>query len=490
MRYVIRTLGCKANLADSQRIEAELQARGFMPWNSTAVRPADVCVINSCTVTDEADRQTRRLAARLGRDHPGTAVVVTGCAAEVDPERLAHSKGIRYIVGNRDKPQLVDLIMKEISGREFSAPDQDSDGRVLGIAQGYAEMLSRHPMDREWPAANDALGAPVPDLQGSSSKTRVFLKIQEGCNSFCTYCVIPYGRGPSRSLEPERIVEWVHSIVASGIREIVLTGTNIGDYGTDWAGEPMLEKLLERVLGETGIERLRVSSLDPTEITPGIVNLMCRDARLCPHFHVSLQSASDRVLRLMKRRYGMAEVLDCFERMARVPAGVGGVFVGMDVIAGFPGETALEFENGLKRFQELPWTRLHVFPYSERAGTPATRLPDTVPVPVRHQRTRQLNELSFNRLSQWNDQILEKSRQGALLQGVLLEKSGFHPDPSKIWFAGYTPNYVRVAVGVDAAAPKGPGVARQHAIVSVRAYDVCQDSAGGGDIILISEVVA
>jgi threonylcarbamoyladenosine tRNA methylthiotransferase MtaB len=203
--YIVKTLGCKANLYDSQLIEAELQKRGWKPFQAKAINFAYpqaaplVCIVNSCTVTDEADRQSRKMAARLGRDHPGARIVVTGCSAEVDPERLARSKGIHYVIGNRDKPELVSVILEKLAkdeGREIST------GEVLGVAEGYAELLSRHPMDREWPVSETFALPPV------SQRTRAFLKIQEGCNTFCTYCIIPYGRGPSRSLRPRECRNW------------------------------------------------------------------------------------------------------------------------------------------------------------------------------------------------------------------------------------------------------------------------------------------
>lgn len=443
MKYVIRTLGCKANLYDSQLLEAELMRRGHL---SAGACEADLCIVNSCTVTDEADRQSRKLAARLSRENPGAAVVVTGCAAEVDPERIAASAGIHYVIGNRDKSRLVDLILHRMA--QQGGAGSRAGGEILGAAEGYAQMLSRHPLDREWPLLDHGQGGV------GAAKTRAFLRIQEGCNSFCTYCVIPYARGPSRSLKPREILERVIALAGEGVREVVITGTNIGDYGTDWAETPQLAALLEQIFKHTPIERLRVSSLDPTEITEPMLRLMENQPRFCPHFHVSLQSASDRVLRLMKRRYGYAEVARCLNRIHAIAAPAGGLFCGMDVIAGFPGETDDEFRAGVQALEALPWTRLHVFPFSERRGTPATRLPGSLPQAERLRRVRELNALSLRRMLERSDRILSGcERTGTPVEGVLFEKPMPAPEAlrarfpeSSEWAAGYSPNYTRVLV--------------------------------------------
>jgi threonylcarbamoyladenosine tRNA methylthiotransferase MtaB len=462
--YIVKTLGCKANLYDSQLIEAELQKRGWTPYFKTSEDggsgPA-LCIVNSCTVTDEADRQSRKTAARLSRDNPATRVVVTGCAAEVDPERLAQSKGIDYVIGNRNKPDLVGLILQKIV-ESSSKPDARQEGQsaeILGQTQGFTEMLSRHPMDRDWYGEEGFLTPPV-HLEGHSAKTRAFLKIQEGCNSFCTYCIIPYGRGPSRSVRPRELIEQIRSLVSQGIREVVITGTNVGDYGTDWSPEatPQSEPLVElfrMILSETTLERLRVSSLDPVEITPELRALAQSNSRFCPHFHVSLQSAHSRTLRMMKRKYQTGEVKRCLESIAGLRAPVGGVFVGMDVITGFPGETDEEFEEGYQLLSDLPWSRLHVFPYSERKGTPATRLPGAVPQDVRVKRARRLSELSLKRMTSIYQRALDHCQaENGSIDGVLLERFGSASMPGLKkgeWVSGYSTNYLRILVPIEQA---------------------------------------
>ncbi|MBU6376512.1 MAG: tRNA (N(6)-L-threonylcarbamoyladenosine(37)-C(2))-methylthiotransferase MtaB, partial [Bdellovibrionales bacterium] len=417
-RYRVQSLGCKANFVDGQIIEKLLQDRGWTP--ALQNEDASLCIVNSCTVTDEADRQSRKLASRMASKNPNSCVVITGCAAEVDPERLAGTPGVRYIIGNSDKPRLVDLLLEEISSDRSSF--KDSQARILGQVHGYPEMASKHPMDRDWPDAEAQFPQGVQLEVGNTLRTRSFLKIQDGCNSFCTFCVIPYGRGPSRSQPAEQVVQQILGLIEKGAREVVLTGTNIGDYGADWGEEApngvKLAQLVERILKETSLERLRLSSLDPTEITPDLIDWVKKsNSRLCPHFHVSLQSPHSRVLRAMKRRYTFVEVERCLNAIReQLPE----AFIGMDLITGFPGETPEEFEKTCSQLQELPWTRLHVFPYSERQGTPATRIPGAVPLQERQRRAKVLLELSRKRQREHYERRVRES--GGQFGAVLIER--------------------------------------------------------------------
>lgn len=468
-RYLVRSLGCKANAADGQLIEKELQDRGWSPARNDEV--ADLCIVNSCTVTDEADRQSRRLASRLFAKNPSATVVMTGCGAEVDPELMRSSRGVRYVVGNSDKPRLVELVLKEMAA---SKGDSESNSSVLGQVHGYEQMLSRHPEDREWPSAEAQFPEGVTLDEGQTLRTRSFLKIQDGCNSFCTYCVIPYGRGPSRSQPPEQVITQVRGLIEQGVREVVLTGTNIGDYGVDWdEGLPSgvsLLRLVRRILEETPLERLRLGSLDPTEIRDELVDLVVTSQeRLCPHFHVSLQSPHSRVLRAMKRRYTFVEVERCLQRIQRT---LPHAFVGMDVITGFPGETPEEFEQSCRMLDELPWSRLHVFPYSERRGTPATRLPGVVAPEERRRRARVLLEMSRRRLRGHYERRLFESR--GVFDGVLMERLSKHPsvDRSEWVWPGHTRDYLKVLL------PQGASTeGRRNTLLRVRAARLVEDFA-------------
>lgn len=495
-RYVLKTLGCKANLYDSQQIEVDLQKRGWLPSPQSENEDIELCIVNSCTVTDEADRQTRKLAERLARENPKAKVIVTGCAAEVGPEALAHSPGVHFVVGNQNKDQFVPMVLEGLQriseGPAISVSESavgsdilNKASPILGKVQSYSQILSRHPMDREWPMVENSFHTPPTELHGYSEKTRAFLKIQEGCNAFCTYCIIPYGRGPARSPRPREMIEQVRQLVGQGIREVVITGTNIGDYGMDWhsgpgAAHPALGDLLEMILEETSLERLRVSSLDPTEITPQILELMRKNPRFCPHFHVSLQSPHSRILRLMKRKYSYEHVRDCLLQIAEIPAPPGGAFVGMDVITGFPGETDEEFQWGVEALSHLPWSRLHVFPYSERQGTPATRLPNPVRQQVRVERARTLNRLSLERLTEKYRSVLENCRvQNQTLDTVLTERaSGVKAREN--WLSGYTSNYLKVMI----PPVQGQQDWERNELVSVTPLEVMVDSKAN-DVALV-----
>jgi threonylcarbamoyladenosine tRNA methylthiotransferase MtaB len=266
----------------------------------------------------------------------------------------------------------------------------------------------------------------------------------------------------------------VRELVSQGFEEVILTATNLGDYGSDWAGRPELETLCRRILDETPLRRLRVSSLDPTEITEGLFALVESEPRFCPHFHVSLQSAHSRVLRAMKRKYDAQAVETCLSRIAqlRPPSGEP-VHVGMDVITGFPGETDEFFQESLERLGRLPWSRLHVFPYSEREGTPATRLPGKVPTSRRSERARQLRELSLSRVQELFHARLRENR---ILEEVLLEAPVSLPGDTRKWISGYTPSYWRVLVPV----PEGvdPRTLRNRRIQATP-VSVTLDRAGG-----------
>ncbi|MCC7441435.1 MAG: radical SAM protein [Bdellovibrionales bacterium] len=496
MKYAVRTLGCKANLYDSQLIEAELQRMGLSP--AAAGERADVCVVNSCTVTNEAEKQSRGMASRLSREHPGAKVVLTGCSAEIAPESLRAARGVDFVLSNRDKPRFGGLLRQALGADRGASPSESAgQAELLGDARGYEELRSRHPLDREWPLPEEVAftpselqreGEPPPGVaRNSSSRTRAFLKIQEGCDSFCTFCIIPYGRGPSRSLRAGDAVAQVQRLVEQGVREVVLTGTNIGQYGMDWSGggrttddgygDFQLEALCRAILERTSLERLRVSSLDPGEISSGLLALMESEPRFCPHFHVSLQSPHSRILRLMKRKYGAEEVRGTLERIAALGTSRR-PFVGMDLITGFPGESAEIFEETLSLLRALPWDRLHVFPYSEREGTPSTRLPGSVPVGERKRRARVLNALSLERLRARYEGTLS---EGRLLDDVLIEGPCRGPDGQRRWAGGYTRDYLRVLLPLSDSTT----AARSNAVVSARALSLAVDPAGG-DVVLLA----
>ncbi len=428
--YYIKTLGCKANWVDSQEIESALHGLGL---RSSGGSDPDVVVVNSCTVTDEADKESLRAARRLRRKFPRAKILYAGCSAEVNPSKAIALAEVDAVFSNREKAKLSDPESAVAKWLHESKGE-----KALGQTSDTSEILSKHPMDRVWPTMDQNARFLK---EKKTQRTRAFLKIQDGCNAFCTFCIIPYGRGPSRSLSISEVVSRVQLLVASGYKEVVITGINLGDYGIDLGIEKgrALEALLEALCEETDIERIRLSSLDPTEITDGILEKMALNSKLCPHLHVSLQSPLTPILRGMKRGYTSEEVKSKLERIASIRVGGEGIFVGMDVITGFPGETVELFQESLEKFQELPWQKLHVFPYSERKGTPATRLPKCVAQSERVTRSRALNLLSLQRMEA-HYQKAPKIISDVLLEGSLKGPSG------EAWRSGYSRHYLRVIV--------------------------------------------
>jgi threonylcarbamoyladenosine tRNA methylthiotransferase MtaB len=438
-KVVVKTLGCKANWVDSQELASKFIADGYQVYdseksatenNSENKNEVEICVVNSCTVTDEADRQSRKLATKLKKLYPNSKVIMTGCSAEVDPLALSKVTGVDHVVSNR---------AKSAQGLQHWLGNNSEN------AIQYSQMNSVHPMDREWPDVGFTSSG---SLFEDNLRTRHFLKVQEGCNSFCTFCVIPYGRGPSRSMTPVQVISKINDAVTSGFQEVVLTGTNLGDFGSQGSVKGKiedLESLVEAVLRGTRLQRLRLSSLDPKELSPKLTRLVeVYSDRLCPHFHVSLQSPLTPILRGMKRGYNQEEVSECLQRIAALKIVTpGGPYVGMDIITGFPGETDELFEETIRVLESMQWQRLHVFPYSERTGTPATRMKGSVDRSVRKQRAKRLIELSNKRLQVWAERFLNFDR----IENVLLE--GKTSDRSVV--VGHTPNYLRVSIEL----PKG-----------------------------------
>jgi len=360
MKFQIHTFGCKVNTYDSGLLQSRLQKDGFELSEQPSVH-----VLNTCAVTKEATKEAVKMARRLKSKNPDSLVVVTGCAAQVDTGEFERVPGVDLVVANSHKGQLEQLIRKYYSGelRErihksniFKKEDLEPGG---GIEAGH---------------------------------TRSFLKIQDGCNSFCTFCVIPFARGKSRSLSVKDICARISELSAGGVKEVVLTGVHIADYQD---GDMLLDDLVEQILLKTEIQRLRLTSLEPLEVSARLL-AMFSDQRLCPHFHMSIQSANTKVLRDMKRRYTAEDVETS---LRAIDAAVPGVFVGMDVIAGFPGESDEEFLDSYERLKRLPWTRLHVFPYSERPGTVAARRTDGVESTAIAKRASMLRDLSAERFA-------------------------------------------------------------------------------------------
>jgi threonylcarbamoyladenosine tRNA methylthiotransferase MtaB len=375
--FKIHTYGCKVNTYDSGLLQNRLAKQGF----TLSKESPRIHILNTCAVTKEATREAVKAARRLKIKDPHALVVVTGCAAQVDTEEFNHVHGVDLVVANSHKGQLEDLIRKYYAG----------------------ELRERIYKSNIFKKEDLEAGGGI-----ESEHTRAFLKIQDGCNSFCTFCVIPFARGKSRSLTIDQIVARTNELHAQGHQEIVLTGVHIADYRD---GAAALEDLVEDVLERTSVPRLRLTSLEPGEVSSRLLDLY-RNPRMCPHFHMSIQSANSKVLYDMKRQYNAQAVEDSLREIAsRVP----GAFVGMDVIAGFPGESDEEFLDSYERLKKLPWTKLHVFPYSQRPGTFASRRGDQVHPSQIKKRAQLLRELSDER---WIERA--KEQIGTVKTGLTL----------------------------------------------------------------------
>lgn len=351
-RLAVVTVGCKSNFADSAGIASRAVRAGFELVPDSA--PADVLVVNSCTVTHRADRDSRALARRLRRRNPHAVLVMTGCYAQTSPEDLEGLPEVDHWIGAGDPDALTRLLASLAGGR---AP--------------LMEEPSRTAIDR---------------VMGHS---RTFLKVQDGCDAVCSYCIVPKARGRSRSAPLKDVVESARRAERDGAREIVLTGIHAGRYGADRGETDGLAHLLEALLSETALCRFRLGSLEPLEITPRLVELLAGRERICPHLHVPMQSGSDAVLRRMRRPYTSGEYR---EKLQAVCSAVPGVRLGADVIAGFPGESRTDFDETLRRIGESPLSYLHAFPYSPRAGTESAGWPDDVPAAEKKRRVGLLRE--------------------------------------------------------------------------------------------------
>jgi len=362
MRVAVTTLGCKVNQYDTASIESRLRHDGY---DLVDFAPgADVYIANSCTVTDRADAESRQLARRARRFNARARVIMTGCFAQVSPHRAAIPE-VDHVVGLNRLPDL----MRAVRG-ELATPAE----RVLVDDLRTARSVR-------------TLGA-----EAFTGQTRAFLKIQEGCDLFCTFCIVPMARGRSRSVPPRQVLAQLAMLAGRGFREVVLTGVHLGGYGRDVAPAIDLCDLLEMLLERPLVPRLRLSSIDPPEVTPRLLGLMARSAVLCPHLHVPIQSGHDDVLQRMRRKYDASFVRAVTHE---IRAAVPDAAIGTDLIAGFPGETDAQFESALELLQELPLTYFHVFPYSPRAGTTAAKLaPQLEPQRIkrRAQRLRALGD--------------------------------------------------------------------------------------------------
>lgn len=404
-RASYHTLGCKLNFAETSAIESMLSAAGWV--RAREGEDPDLCVINTCSVTETADKKCRQLIARLHRLHPGARIIVTGCYAQLKPETIAAMPGVSAVLGQDRKGSIADIATRLMQKPETEAAVQVDESRAL----------------REF----------VPAC-GHGERTRYWLKVQDGCDYWCSYCTIPMARGRSRSATVEQCVDLAAKAAAAGAREIVLTGVNVGEFGRDHGQDFIsLIRALDRV---EGIARYRISSIEPNLLTPGIIEFVAGSRAFMPHFHVPLQSGSDAVLTLMRRRYDTALFAS---RMELIRSTIPDAFIGVDIIAGARGESEREWLRSVDFIRSLPVQQLHVFPYSERPGTRALELEGEVPVSERHRRVGELIELSRSKYDAFRHSQLGRTHT------VLWE----HPDAGATMMHGFTGNYLRVETPAD-----------------------------------------
>jgi threonylcarbamoyladenosine tRNA methylthiotransferase MtaB len=442
------TFGCKVNQCDTAGMARELVQKG---WRAAAPGAApDLLMVNTCTVTARADQQARQAIRRLAREHPGTPLWVTGCYAQRAPAEVAALPGVQAVFGNQEKGSLAP-ILHDYFGQMAAAADSPSP--LMDEARGGGENIPPPPSSPLPPGEGEAKrsldwGEPFRGRRGSvgtfatsppfrpwpvhpvPGHTRAWLKIQEGCSHQCRYCIVPRVRGPRCSLDLESVLAAFHQLAGLGYREVVLTGVDLGQYGLDHAPPVSLAAVVRRLAAQVWPFRVRLSSLEPMMVTPELLEALAAWGNFCPHFHLPLQSGSAPVLAAMGRPYGPEEFRDLVREIARRFPGAG---LGLDVLVGFPGETAADFEATRSLVSGLPVTYLHVFPYSPRPGTPAADLP-SLPGNVVQERARIMRELGQAKKLRFLEAQLGQVRE------VLVEG----PATPEGWLKGLTDHYLRV----------------------------------------------
>ncbi|MGA2184643.1 MAG: tRNA (N(6)-L-threonylcarbamoyladenosine(37)-C(2))-methylthiotransferase MtaB [Bryobacteraceae bacterium] len=405
-RFFVRNFGCRASQADGAAIETALSAQGLSQVGELV--EAQLVVLNTCTVTSTADEDVRQTLRRVYRENPAARILVTGCYAQRAPDEIASMPGVHWVVGNSHKTRIAEIVGEPAAG---AVP-------YHGLVTLGDILVGDIFEQREF------LAAPVEDAAGD--RTRPNLKIQDGCNNRCSFCVIPFVRGPSRSMPADRVVAEIRNL-AGRYREVVLSGINLGRWGREPGSTMRLADLVRRILNETEIERVRLSSVEPMDFSDDLLGLMAGEPRIAKHVHAPLQSGSDTVLRRMHRKYRPRHYED---RIRKARALMPDAAIGADVMVGFPGETGEEFEQSRQFIASLPFTYLHVFTYSERPGTPAAECPDQVPVPARKERNRVLRELAAEK-----NLAFRRAMVGRTLSVVTLEEGALSDNFLKVELA-------------------------------------------------------
>ncbi|SDW15267.1 threonylcarbamoyladenosine tRNA methylthiotransferase MtaB [Marininema mesophilum] len=398
------TLGCKVNAYETEAMWQLFQRQGYEKVDFGA--QADVYVINTCTVTNTGDRKSRQMIRRAVRTNPEAVVAVTGCYAQTSPAEILDIPGVDVVVGTQGRDKLLDYI---------------EEHRALRKPVNAVNNIMK---TREFEEL---------DVPTFSDRTRASLKIQEGCNNFCTFCIIPWARGLLRSRQPESVLKQAQQLIDAGYKEIVLTGIHTGGYGEDLENYKLADLLWELDKLE-GLTRIRISSIEASQIDDRVIEVLNKSDKMCRHLHIPLQAGDDEVLKRMRRRYTVDEYR---EKIHYLHKAMPGVAITSDVIVGFPGETEEQFENGYRLIEELGFSELHVFPYSTRTGTPAARMTDQVDAEVKQDRVQRLIDLS-NRLA-----LKYSSENVGEVLDVIPERP-WKEDPESGLYMGYTDNYLQV----------------------------------------------
>ena len=410
--FYVENFGCRATQADGAALERQFRERGLE--RAANASGAEIVVLNTCTVTASADRDARAAIRRIHRQNPECRIVVTGCYAQRAPQEIAALPGVSEVIGNSHKHDLVKIAIP--GAREdnpfpsfpetgFQPPTTNNQGRTTND-QGLPIFVS------DIFAHTQLLAAPVFDA--ANERTRPILKVQDGCDNRCSFCVIPQVRGSSRSLPLRQILDEVNTLVGGGYREVVISGINLGRWGRDFAAPARFEDLIRAILDQTAVEKLRISSVEPMDWSNEFIGVMADSPRIAKHAHVPMQSGSDRVLRLMHRKYRPWHYR---EKIEKIRAAMPTAAIGADVMVGFPGETDGDFAQTLRLVEELPFTYLHVFTYSARPGTPAAVMKNQVPTGIAGERNRLLRELAAEK-----KQSFLRSFVGQTLEAITLNQ--------------------------------------------------------------------
>jgi threonylcarbamoyladenosine tRNA methylthiotransferase MtaB len=437
--FFLQSFGCRATQADGAAIERELQEKGLEHAASAA--QADLVVLNTCTVTAAADQDARAAIRRAHRENPNARILVTGCYAQRAPVEVAALPGVTWVVGNSHKHRVAEIAASGKNPRDFVP------------LENVALSSPAFTLTGDIFAHTELVAAPVFAGETIAERTRPNLKVQDGCNNRCSFCIIPSVRGQSRSLPMERAIDEARGLAQAGYREIVLSGINLGRWGRDFQPPLRFEQLIRALLEHTAIEKLRISSVEPMDWTDALIGLVADSPRVAKHGHVPLQSGSDRILRAMHRKYRPWHYA---EKIRKIHEAMPEAAIGADVMVGFPGETDELFEESRSFIEQLPFTYLHVFTYSSRPGTPSAAMPNQVPVHVARERNRVLRDLAAQKNLGFRQRFV-----GRRLDVITLQRGdGEHTEALsdnylKTQIRGVHPENVVLAAQIDGVSREG-----------------------------------